>query len=223
MRTPASQLPIVPELERAFEHVNKRLFEETLDLPTFVIHTEKKCILRFVPHTFSFIIGQGLATATLREIEESLLHEMIHVRNFMEKEVDCTSNQYHNKTFRTVANAVGFYVIRHKTQGWGTASFSPPKTETLSYTKPDPGTVARRRSAFNSLKFDDKILEETQKEMKMLLAKQSSRKVCFLKYVCGCPKPHNSIRSGRRPDGPNPLNITCNNCGKDFRLARGQI
>jgi hypothetical protein len=44
-------------------------------------------------------------------------------------------------------------------------------------------------------------------------------KQCFLKYICQCSPPHNSIRSGRRPNGPHALHIQCLMCGANFVLG----
>lgn len=48
----------------------------------------------------------------------------------------------------------------------------------------------------------------------------------FMKYQCKCKPPHNSIRSGCRPDGPNRLNIICKDCGQPFTCVedgRGKV
>jgi hypothetical protein len=54
------------------------------------------------------------------------------------------------------------------------------------------------------------VLKKVKKEIASLPRK--SDKSYTLKYECGCEPPHNSIRSGRRPDGPNPLNAMCMDC-----------
>jgi hypothetical protein len=72
------------------------------------------------------------------------------------------------------------------------------------------------------LEIDVKTLERGKKEIRKAIKEKGRSKVCFLKYECGCPPPHNSIRSGRRPDGSHPLKAVCMVCGKSFNCVEGQ-
>ena len=239
MSVAPQKLPIVSELEKAFAHVNDGLFDGDLRIPPFVIQNEKKVVLRFVPESFHMAIGAEFSLAKLQSLQQSLLHEMCHVCNHQSSIVDCTSNQYHNQKFLKVALGVGFYVIRHKTQGWGITSFLRPSVVSCwdcgkEYaTKRDscpecsaeiqieePTAVARKQRAitFKNLEFNQRIWTNAKKRIKSQVS-GNSRRVCFLKYQCQCPGPHNSFRTGRRPDGGNPIYARCEKCGELFECV----
>ena len=54
------------------------------------------------------------------------------------------------------------------------------------------------------------FLLEAKKDVERIISKSKTRQY-FLKYICNCPEPHNSIRSGRRS-----LNVNCGECGYKF-------
>jgi hypothetical protein len=216
------KLPIVQEVERVFDIVNKQMFGSRLVTPTITVQLEKKVVFRFTPESYHMLIGSKFAEASIKELEEALLHEMIHISNHTDGVVDCTSNQYHNKRFLSAALEAGMFVARHKTQGWGVTTFEPVNgTEGLL--EPKTNQLRKRQRVFSKVNFKEKIVTEAQRRMKIKLEANRERKVCFLKYVCKCKPPHNSIRSGRRPDGKNALDIHCNICDSDFRLEEGQV
>jgi hypothetical protein len=56
-----------------------------------------------------------------RDVEaicETLIHEMVHYKNNVEDIVDCNANQYHNKHFKTRAEAFGLKVEKVKNKGY---------------------------------------------------------------------------------------------------------
>lgn len=209
--------PIIGELERAFGLISEKIFNGAIQTPTFAIQLDKKVVFRFVPESYHMVVGSKFADASLDEIAEHLLHEAIHINNHRLGVVDYTSNQYHNKRFLDAALAVGFHVVRHKTQGWSITTFTPQK----GCYNPEPEALVRREQVCYELNLNKTIVRSVQKWMKERA--RTPRKVCFLKYVCACPPPHNSIRSGRRPNGDHPLDIVCNVCRSPFRLVQGQI
>ena len=218
------KLPVVLELERVFGILNRQMFGGRLKVPTITVQIEKKVVFRFTPESYHMLIGSKFATVTIRGLEEHLLHEMTHISNHTDGVVDCTSNQYHNKRFLTAALEAGMYVMRHKTQGWGVTKFDITAKESENgVMTPKPKSLGKRERVFGGISFDRKIVTAAQRRMKKKLDENAARKICFLKYVCKCRKPHNSIRSGRRPDGDHPLKIHCNVCNSDFRLATGQV
>jgi hypothetical protein len=52
------------------------------------------------------------------EIAETLIHEMCHYVNFLEKLKDCSVDQYHNLKFKSRAEAVGLTVTQSDRFGW---------------------------------------------------------------------------------------------------------
>jgi hypothetical protein len=82
--------------------------------------------------------------------------------------------------------------------------------------KPTRDAATRLGEVFALIKFDKTIFKQAKSEIRQQAKEDKPSKTYFLKYVCNCPPPHNSIRSGRRPDGPNALNIQCQNCHSTF-------
>jgi len=214
------RLPIVSELERLFVTVNKGLFGSDLSFPPFVFQPEKKVLLRFIPESFHIVIGSKFAITNYDDLKCALLHEMVHIKNYMEDVTDCTSNQYHNRNFLKEALDVGFYVCKHKTRGWGITKFKF-ETET-ECREPDKKLIKKRTKVLSSISLNRSILCAGQKEIKIYL-QSNPRKSYFLKYECGCLPPHNSIRSGRRPDGGNPLELVCSKCGYELVCVENEF
>lgn len=201
-----TDLPLHTELQRIFQIVNKGLFENYLQVPPFVLQPEKKVILRFFPGPNQIVIGKYFSVATLTEIYESLIHEMIHIQIESQGE---RSNLYHNKRFLQAALNVGFHVCCHKNQGWSVTNFSKQKGARI----PSKLLVNYRAKILKEAKFDVKLLAVEQVNIRKMIKKP---KICFLKYTCNCPPPHNSIRSGRRPSGLHPLRVLCQDCNSPF-------
>jgi hypothetical protein len=217
MDTPA----ITAELQNVFNILNKALFDEQLKLVPISIQTKKKVSLRYAPDMDAIIVGNEFSTLEYSEIPHVMLHEMIHIRNQQRGVVDVTANQYHNKQFLQVALEVGLVVIKHKTQGWAITSTVYPRNvvERQYIRKPSKEAVTRRDQAFAEIKPDKAIFKVARTELKERMKGEKPPKMYFLKYICNCPPPHNSIRSGRRPDGPNALNIMCMSCRSKFECV----
>ena len=243
--TQTKKLPLVQELERIFSHLNRGLFDSRLRLPTHIIQPEKKVVFRFVPDSYHILIGsefadlknwerpkrgkcRGVKRTAIEIMLQEYLHEMCHVYNFATDEIDCTSNQYHNKNFRGVALNAGFYVLKHKTQGCSITKFDlPVATSPTGLRVVDnktcwaPISAARKKltSVLESLRVSEEVISNSRTEIRGLISANGPRKVCFLKYECNCPLPHNSVRSGRRPDGDNAPHIRCEDCGALFKCV----
>lgn len=206
------------ELGRIFDFLNKTLFDGRLKPTPFSIQPNKKVSIRFSPESNSIIIGAGFAKMGTQEIPATLLHEMVHVSNFQSGVVDVTANQYHNKEFLEAALGVGLVVIKHKTQGWAiTSTFYPRNVVSPNNVrKPSKEKTIARTEAFSEIRVDKVVLRAGRSDIKEKVKERKPPKTYFLKYECDCQPPHNSIRSGRRPDGPNALNIQCLQCKSKF-------
>jgi hypothetical protein len=187
----------------------------------FSVQYKKKVSLRWTPDIEGVVIGSDFLKLEYGEIPCALLHEMIHISNYQCGDVDVTANQYHNKHFLQVALEVGLVVIKHKTQGWAITSTTYPRNvvERIYIKKPNKEAIKRRNDIFDEISIDKTIFKLARAEIRERIKSEKPTKTFFLKYQCNCPPPHNSIRSGRRPDGPNALNIQCLNCRSQFECV----
>jgi hypothetical protein len=55
---------------------------------------------------------------SIEEICETIIHEMVHYKNNVMEIVDCNGNQYHNKHFKSRAEAFGLTVEKVKNKGY---------------------------------------------------------------------------------------------------------
>lgn len=114
----------------------------------------------------------------------------------------------------------GFYVCQHKSRGWALTYSSEADTKTCKGVKaPHPKDNAKLRAALASIKIPRQFFRDLQRGVAKAMSNKSSKQY-QLKYTCHCPAPYNTIRSGRRPNGAHPLDITCNLCGQKFVVAR---
>lgn len=212
---------LIQEIERSCDFLNKALFDNKIQPFQIAIQIKKKVAIKWQPDTETLLIGVDFLHLEYNDILNVLLHELIHILNYQRGIVDVTINQYHNKKFLEVANEIGLIVIKHKTQGWGiTSTVFPRNIIEKSYIKrPLKKAIFRRNKAFEDLNFDKKTIDEARIELQNRIKHERPAKVFFLKYECNCAPPHNSIRSGRRPDGPNALNIQCLNCRSEFECV----
>ena len=204
---------LVGELERAFGVLNTQLFDGALRKPEFVLLPKKKVIFRFIPETYQVVVGGDLVKVDSNALLVHLLHEMVHISNYIKGVVDCRSNQYHNREFMLAALKVGLTCVRHRNHGWVTTISAHPNGEVSHVPKED--VIEKRVNAFDKIKLDKTVLRQAKIEFGDL-GKRNRHSIYFLKYECQCPPPHNSIRSGRRPDGDHPLNIYCQDCKSEF-------
>lgn len=212
---------ILEELKRIFLILNKSLFHGDLQPVPFTIQTKKKISLRWMLDAKAIVLGADFPKLEYSEVLSVLTHEMIHVLNYQAGTQDVTTNQYHNKTFLEGALSVGFYVIKHKTQGWSITSTIYPRNvvDKFYIKRPDKELVKIRNTAFESAVLDQSLFNAGRLDIRDRIRSEKPVKTYFLKYECNCPPPHNSIRSGRRPDGPNALNIQCMNCKSQFECV----
>lgn len=217
MREPA----LINELEKAISVFNHSLFDNKLEPIKIALQTKRKVSLKWVPELESLVIGSEFISIGVSEIPGILLHELIHISNYQRGIVDVTTNQYHNKNFLQLALDVGLVVIKHKTQGWAiTSTFYPRNVvDVYNIKRPSKDAITKRNTAFGLINLDKNSLKESRNEIRDRVKLEKPPKTYFLKYECQCPPPHNSIRSGRRPDGRNALNIQCLDCQSNFECV----
>lgn len=205
--------------EEVHSVLNERLFDDTLASPTFEKDLGRKCVFHFLPPN-NYQFGSEMATATPIQIASDLAHVMVHAKNHAQGLVDCTHNQYHNTHFLQEALRIGFCVVWHKSRGWALTYADDAAAEKHDKHRcPDEGAKEMLRAALGAVRIPKALLTTWQRELASELA-DKPKKTFLLKYICRCPPPHNTVRSGRRPDGDHPLNITCNACKSKFRVER---
>lgn len=201
---------IVVSLENLFSEINKHLFGGELELPAMILQPERRFDFNFVGDTYHFVIGGRFVDfKTVGEMHQKFLHEMVHVQL---ADKNSNSSNYHNSSFLDAALKVGLHVGRNRTIGWGFTSFATPK-DVDTHEAPSEDAVELRKKCFEECSFDSDEFAKAKKFVQGLRAKNGRSKQYFLKYVCKCEEPHNSVRSGRRPDS---LQIFCGDCGYSF-------
>lgn len=202
------------ELDKAFESLNKYFFQNKLKPVKFIANPSEKYVLHLRGQDV-VEIGSGMIAASATNILDELLHVMVHLDNLRLRIVDFTNNQYHRKEFCEKALQLGLIVQWHKTRGWGIThsdSEAPAIKDATKIRHPSAASVACLKQCYSQIKFSASKI----KELKQTIQKQGKPpKVFQLKYVCECDPPV-IIRSGRRPDGPNPLSVNCNICKTNF-------
>lgn len=208
---------IVQQLNNVYQEFNKLLFDERLPTVDFLLVPRKKLVCRFMPGLHLIEIGGDLSHMDSGGILLHLLHELVHISNYVKGVVDCR-HRYHNKAFLIAALETGLTVAYDNTHGWGLTMLNSVPRNLKNVLYPNPDFKTRLEQIFETLKFDKWVLRLMKKEVDLVKPRQTY----FLKYSCQCPSPHNSIRSGRRPDGEHPLKIKCMECNSDFKCVLPQ-
>lgn len=203
-------------IEEAYKKLNDKLFGSRLPLPNIQVDISRKYVMRWELAGNFLYIGAPFAKATTLGVLEALVHEMIHIENHQKEITDVKANQYHNSKFLKSALAIGFFVRRHPSQRWSLTTAHMPSA---SCHKPDSEQNKKLLAVLESINFCPKNLEKDINFVMATLKDSKPTKSFFLKYECKCPPPHNSIRSGRRPDSPNALDILCRKCQAVFQCV----
>lgn len=203
-------------VQESFAYFNEVFFDDSLSLPSFQIDLSKKFAFRFDGYENQFVIGIGILNVKNKfDFVNYFLHELIHIHNHMNRTEDVNNNQYHSMKFASQALKIGLGVQKDKNQGWSITTIVAP-----SKARKDFKIHHEANRKLNELVKNFKFDENDYLEKVSLLAGQASllkpSKLFFLKYECSCPPPHNSVRSGRRPNGNHPVDIVCNICKSNF-------
>lgn len=204
-------------IKRAYDIFNKRLFGGVLPPAEFPLNVRRKLVLEFVPPN-RIEVGAHMAEASPVEVLDGLLHCMVHVANHVDSVVDHNQNQYHNANFMSKALSVGLYVGLQSTRGWAVAGSNVPEN-IQRFRMPESDDKDRREAAYKEVGLTEKHLTAFRSQIRSSL--KQPKRLYQIKYICNCDPPFNSIRTGRRPDGNRPLDITCNHCNSKFKPSKG--
>lgn len=206
------------QFEVIFDYFNQKCFNNQLPTQQFCLDISKKYIMRWSDNQIT--IGLEFVSLNEYEIILSILHEMIHLSNYLNRIEDVGINQYHKKQFLQVALDLGFYVIKHKCQGWSIISPVPPRNimNQMSVKTPLANLNLQLKTMLKDIKYDKNDFKQTVDSIAQIIVNAPASKTFFLKYKCNCPEPHNSIRSGRRPIDAQKSHpsAVCRLCGQSF-------
>lgn len=213
--------PLVNDLNKAFSVFNKCLFESKLKPVKFVVTPSEKHVLQLkLPNAIE--IGGEFAEASIIDILDNLVHIMVHLENHRLKIEDFTSNQYHRREFCEKALQVGLTVVWHKTRGWSlTYSDLPKDLQADKVRHPLKDVKEKLDLAYSLIAPFYSCINDLRGKIRRDI-KHKPTKLFQLKYVCSCNPPV-IVRSGRRPDGPKPLNASCNICGTKFVIEDQRV
>ncbi len=116
-------------LNKMFDMLNAEFFENALSRPTITIQSTPRAYGHFslredtwvskLGGTHEINIGAGTLARPIEEVAATLLHEMVHYFNYENGVQDCSrGNTYHNKKFKTAAEAHGLTVGHSDKYGW---------------------------------------------------------------------------------------------------------
>ena len=183
------------EMERVSQILARDLFGG-VSIPQFKLELARKA--PFTDEIVHIAVGIGIIKLSQGEILAGILHELVHIYNRIRGVSDQTANHYHNRKFKNLAIQVGLRVTCDRNKGWHITSLTDGVQNNI-----------------DACRVNAKYLLEGKKQLRRMIQGRIQRP-CFLKYICECPPPHNSIRSGRRPNGGHPLRIRCEVCGAAF-------
>ena len=204
------------EFSYVFAALNANLFKGALKEPNFDVFPKKRCVVDFCPETMSIFAGGDIVKVDNPTILASFLHAMVHLKNYSDGIVD-NRKGYHNGRFLDAALAVGLFATYHLSYGWKPTYLSVPKG-VKKIRCPAKEDVEKRKKVFQLLNVSKASIRKVRLRIKEI-SKRTRTGIYFLKYECECDPPHNSIRSGRRPDGQSPLHIKCLDCGSLFKCV----
>ena len=116
-------------LNKIFDLLNARYFENTLSRPTITIQSTPKAYGHFslqedtwvskIGGTHEINIGAGTLSRPIENVVATLLHEMVHYYNYERGVQDCSrGNTYHNRKFKAEAEKRGLTVEHSDRYGW---------------------------------------------------------------------------------------------------------
>jgi hypothetical protein len=91
------------------------------------------------------------------DIAEVMLHEMCHAGNHAVGVSDCSVNQYHNRHFRELGEAMGLVVSRNGNKGWAKTALGPVLVKRVKKLNLDPNAFTLFRLEEDHLKQPTKM------------------------------------------------------------------
>lgn len=196
----------IAELHKAFDLLNKTYYNNELPTPMITVYPTAKqnAFGWFTPaklwtdenketQLHEIALSAEYMNRSYIDVIGTLHHEMIHLYCHINGIKDTSRNgKYHNKNFKEESEKRGF-VYDYDT---------PDKRHGWSFNKKSEELIETIKS-FN--------LDEDAFKVARAIEKQNKRPQRRFSYECGC---------GTRIRGKAGLNITCNDCGMDFKMIQ---
>ena len=196
-------------LNKVFDLLNTEFFENALSRPTITIQSTPRAYGHFslredtwvskLGGTHEINIGAGTLARPIEDVAATLLHEMVHYYNYENGIQDCSrGNTYHNRRFKTAAEAHGLTVTRSEKYGW---SITSPSDELLDWIlNNDIQEIKLNRNEFYGIRVAGGNAAAEGGAPTPATRTTNSRR-----YVC--PHCHTIVRATRS------VNIICGDCG----------
>ena len=194
-------------LNKVFDMLNTKFFENALSRPTITIQSTPRAYGHFslredtwlskLGATHELNLGAGTLARPIENVAATLLHEMVHLYCY-ENDIKDTSRgfTYHNKRFKTAAESHGLIVDHHDKYGW---SITSPSDALLDFVLETGLTdILIFRNEYNGISISGTGTHSSS-GTPILPKKSSSRK-----YICPCCR--NSVRATK------VVNIACLDC-----------
>ena len=203
------------QIKKIFYFFNNTFFQSKLKFVNIQIDFKRKFCFNFDKNKNILFMGRCVFDES--SFLTCLLHEMIHIFHLQKGKNDVGPNSYHKKVFMEECVEKGIFVVKHKSRGWSILMLDFPRNvvDARFVVQPSDLCIQKRINAFIFLKktFNwEAFYDSTKKSLKTLEKTKSYN----YKYICGCLPPQNSIRSGRNPNGFNPLKASCEECKMSF-------
>jgi hypothetical protein len=105
---------------------------------------------------------------SVEDICETLIHEMVHYKNNVEDIVDCNANQYHNKAFKTRAEAFGLTVERVRNRGYARTALGEKAAALVNKYK--KSVLKNEKNPFHAYRIGSESRTSTVKSTKRFVA-----------------------------------------------------
>lgn len=201
-------------LNKVFDLLNARFFENALSRPTITIQSTPRAYGHFslkedtwvskLGGTHEINIGAGTLARPIEEVAATLLHEMVHYYNYENGIQDCSrGNTYHNRKFKAAAEAHGLIVSHSEKYGW---SHTEPSEALIDFIIENGLTdILISRNEFSTFRITG---PNTRNGAGTAIPPRTSS---TRKYICPCCG--NSVRATKA------VNIACLDCGQQMILA----
>ena len=202
-------------LNKVFDLLNAEFFENALSRPTITIQSTPAPTAIFslredtwvskLGGTHEINIGAGTLARPIEDVAATLLHEMVHYYNYENGIQDCSrGNTYHNRRFKTAAEAHGLIVEHSDKYGW---SHTSPSDELLDFILENGLTdILTKPQRVRRVPYHRDRNAQRDRGHSHTDATSSTRK-----YICPCCG--NSVRATKE------VHIACLDCGVPMVLA----